>query len=155
MQTPPLTLDERVLGAIQEVLDGSGAFLVHHSIRGHKGTRTIEVFVDSQEGLGVERIARISRDLGFLLETEEIVDGKYNLVVSTPGVDRALVDPRQFKKNIGRPFKLKVDTDEGPVIKKGTLVAADTQAATFEWANGTQEALPYDDFYEAKVQLPW
>ncbi|GAB5519257.1 MAG: ribosome maturation factor RimP [Rhodothermales bacterium] len=155
MSTPPLTLDDRVLAATREVLAGSEAFLVHHSIRGHKGTRTIEIFVDSQEALGVDRIARISRDLGFLLETEEIVDGKYNLIVSTPGLDRALVDPRQFLKNIGRAFKLKMDTDEGTVTKTGTLVAADTETATFEWASGGQDALAYADFYEAKVQLPW
>lgn len=155
MNLPLTTFEDRIRAAISEVLAGTEAFLVHQSVRGHKGSRTIEVYVDSAGALSVDRVAQISRDLGFLLETEEIVEGKYNLVVSTPGVDRALVDARQFPKNIGRSFKLRVDGEAGPVVKKGTLVAADATAATFKWANGEQEALPYSDFYEAKVQLPW
>lgn len=155
MNAPITTFEDRIRAAIAEVLADTEAFLVHLGIRGHKGSRTIEAYIDSAEAIGLDRIAQISRDLGFLLETQEIVDGKYNLVVSTPGVDRPLVDARQFPKNVGRPFKLKVETEEGRVAKKGTLVAADADVATFQWANGEQEALRYAEFYEAKVQLPW
>ncbi|MEM6647625.1 MAG: ribosome maturation factor RimP [Bacteroidota bacterium] len=155
MNAPIITFEDRIRAAIGEVIADTETFLVHLGIRGHKGSRTIEVYIDSADAIGLDRIAQISRDLGFLLETEEVVDGKYNLVVSTPGVDRALVDARQFPKNIGRAFKLKVETEEGTSTKKGTLVAADADAATFEWANGEQQTLSYAEFYEAKVQLPW
>ncbi|MEM1093497.1 MAG: ribosome maturation factor RimP [Bacteroidota bacterium] len=155
MNAPITTFEDRIRAAIAEVLNGTDAFLVHLGVRGHKGSRTIEVYVDSADAIGLDQVAQISRDLGFLLETEEVVEGKYNLVVSTPGVDRPLVDARQFPKNVGRAFKLKVETEEGPVTKKATLVAADAEVATFEWANGEQEALRYTEFYEAKVQLPW
>lgn len=85
----------------------------------------IQVFIDSDTGLTIERCARISRYLEHHLEEEGLVPDNYNLEVSSPGVGQPLVLQRQYKKNVGR--KVEVQTLEGEKVK-GMLDAADEEA---------------------------
>jgi len=69
----------RVQALVEEVIFDSPLFLVDLIVRGHKGSRVVEVYLDSDRPLDVDALARISREVGFLLDTEEVIDGKYTL----------------------------------------------------------------------------
>ena len=151
------SLTDRVRGLIDEVIAGSPLYLVDLAVRGQKGSRVVEVFVDSDEGLSVDELARVSREVGFLLETEDVIDGKYKLDVSSPGVDRPLVLPRQFKKNIGRRLEVQVQPEGGGSKKtlQGELAAADEEGIELALRNKETRRLRYADVTRAKIQLPW
>src|SRR4051794_36477928 len=48
------------------------------------------------ESVGVEDCARVSRDLSAVLDVEEIVPTAYTLEVSSPGLDRPLLQPSDY-----------------------------------------------------------
>lgn len=145
------TMAERVRSVALEAI-AEPLYLVDVVVRGRKGSRVVELFVDADEGLSVQRLADLSREIGFLLENEDVVDGRYNLNVSSPGVDRPLRLPRQFRKNVGREVSVAFEDDRPPL--QGKLIEADDEGFTIGIRNRDSK-LTYGDVKEVRVLLPW
>ena len=64
------------------------------------------------DGVTIEDCQRTSEDLGTLLEVEEVIDRHYTLEVSSPGLDRPLRGPDDYRRFEGRLAKLVLS---GPV----------------------------------------
>jgi ribosome maturation factor RimP len=151
-----VTLESRLREIVEGVLQDSPLYLVDLDIRGRKGSQVIDVFIDSDTTLDVEALARVSREVGFMLETEDAIKGSYNLNVSSPGVDRPLSSPRQFKKNVGRKLKVKHRTGEGSsATEEGTLASVSDEFIELNVERTGVLKIPHIDILEAKVQLPW
>lgn len=119
------TIADRVQELTEEVIVGTKYFLVDVTVRGHKGTRVVEVYVDSKEPYGHDDLAVISKEVGFLLDIEDVVEGSYKLEVSSPGIKRPLTRPAQFEKNVGRSLRVRHQMNEKEEIVVGELMAAD------------------------------
>lgn len=144
-------LTEAVRALAEEVLAATPHFLVHVHVRGHRGTRVVEVYVDGDEDFGLDDVATVSRELGFLMDVEDVVDGAYKLEVSSPGADHPLTQPRQFMKNVGRPLRVTVGSEK----IEGELTTATDDGIEVARAGKEPLRLPYADIEEAKVLLPW
>ncbi|NNE29907.1 MAG: ribosome assembly cofactor RimP [Saprospiraceae bacterium] len=112
--------------------DFSDCFLIE--VMNH-GSR-IQVYLDSDEGLSLGRCQKISRFIEAVLDEEQWMQGKYTLEVSSPGVTRPLVFPRQYNKHIGR--KLEVKTVEGEKVE-GRLAHVGDQQITLQWKERVKE----------------
>lgn len=118
---------EEVKQRIDEaILENPSLFLVEWKI---SADNAIEVLVDSDEGVTIDEIVRISRHIEHNLDREEY---DFSLNVATAGVGNHLVLPRQYKKNIGR--SLKVTKIEGGKDLEGELVSADEEAIVLKWS---------------------
>jgi ribosome maturation factor RimP len=150
-------LEDRIGSVVEGAAAGMGLYLVEVSVRGWRGSQVVDVFVDSDGPLDVEALARLSRDVAFVLDTEEVMDGRYTLNVSSPGVDRPLRLPRQFKKNTGRTLRVDIHTaEEAPVeTVQGELVEVGDEAITLKVSTKEVRQVPFRDIVLAKVQLPW
>ncbi len=148
---------ERVRVLIEEVLEGTPHFVVELDVRGAPGSQAVDLFLDSDEALGVGMLAQIHRQIGFLLDTEEVLAGRYRLNVSSPGVDRPLKLPRQYRKNVGRKLRVHYRKPEGDGYTEtlGDLVDADDEAVELALSAAERRRIPYSDILWAKVQLPW
>ena len=80
-----------------------------------KGNKKVSVYIDSKEGVSFGICKKLSRFLEEKIETENLMDERYTLEVSSPGTDRPLKYLKQFNKHIGR--KLKVTTLEGDEVE--------------------------------------
>lgn len=147
-------LTSRIRALAEEVSTDRDAFIVDVQVRGQKGSRIVEVFVDADEGIGSDDLARLSRDLAFLLETEEVVKGKYYLNVSSPGAERPLLLPRQYHKHVGRTLEVTTGAGE-PMVRTGTLTAVREDDAFDLDVDGETVTIPFSDVTEARIQLPW
>ncbi len=155
-ETGAAPLAERIRALAEEVLAATPYYLVEVHVRGHRGTRVVEVYLDSDDEMGLDDLAGVSRELEFLLDVEDTVEGSYKLEVSSPGADRPLVLPRQYRKNAGRPLRVKYEMEGTCDTVEGTLIEADEEAVAVEPGPGTPpRRIPYDAITEAKVLLPW
>lgn len=146
----------RVRELTEEVIRGTPYFVVDVEVRGHRGTRVVEIFVESDADLSHDELAAISNEVGFLLDVEDVIDGSYTLEVSSPGIKRPLTMPRQFRKNVGRVLRVKYESNEGSTEKTtGELLAADDEAITIETAPDASVRIPYGAIERAKLELPW
>ncbi|RXJ88557.1 ribosome maturation factor RimP [Arcobacter sp. CECT 8983] len=109
------------------------------------------VYVTSKEGINLDKCAEISRMISPILDLDEPMNGKYNLEVSSPGIERKLKNPRHFKASIGEKVKLK---DFEKNIIKGELVEADDNEIKIKTEHG-EEIVAYDEISSASTYFEW
>ena len=88
------------------VATNHGVELVEAELRGGGKARTLRVTIDKPEGVTHEDCANVSRDLGTVLDVEDAIPSAYVLEVSSPGLDRKLLQARDYEKFIGSRVKL-------------------------------------------------
>jgi ribosome maturation factor RimP len=93
---------------LAEPLLAPGHFIVEVIVTAKKGPGKVLVLVDGDEGISIDDCAEISRKLSKALDDAALLNDKYLLEVSTPGVDHSLKLKRQYTKHIGRTLKLKM-----------------------------------------------
>ncbi len=59
------------------------------------------IYIDAADGIAVEDCAKVSREIAAILDVEDPIPGKYQLEVSSPGLDRPLFTLEQFRKFSG------------------------------------------------------
>jgi ribosome maturation factor RimP len=85
-----------------------GFELVDVELAGGQHHSTLRVYIDGPAGVNVDDCARVSRQLSALLDVEDPLPGQYTLEVSSPGLDRPLVKPEDFKRFVGETIKVKM-----------------------------------------------
>jgi len=148
-------LADRVSGLTDEVIVGTDYFLVDVEVRGHKGTRVVEVYIDSEDEVGHDDLALISKEIGFLLDVEDVVDGSYKLELSSPGIKRPLTMPAQYRKNVGRTLRVRFERGGDEEIVVGDLADADDEEIELELPSTERLQLPYTAIAQARIELPW
>jgi ribosome maturation factor RimP len=124
--------------------------------------KKLQVFVDSDSGMTFQKCQRLSRYLESFIDEENWLGEKYTLEVSSPGVDRPLMLPRQFKKNIGR--RLEVEVKEEQKTQKGELIKTTEQGIVLAFQRTRKQGkkkikedveleIPYDQIEKAIVKI--
>ena len=73
--------------------------------------QTLQIMAERSDGtIAIEDCVEISRQLSPLLDAHDPIAGKYNLEVSSPGIDRPLVRPSDFDDWSG--YEAKVELNE-------------------------------------------
>ncbi|MFH0779113.1 MAG: ribosome maturation factor RimP [Candidatus Eisenbacteria bacterium] len=70
------------------------------------GGAVIRLYVDKDGGVAVGDCARVSREVGYLLDAEDLIEGRYFLEVSSPGINRALRKREHFEKFRGQAARV-------------------------------------------------
>jgi ribosome maturation factor RimP len=74
-------------------------------VHDRQGT-VLRLFVDQQGGVTLEDCARVSREVGAMLDVEDPIEGPYHLEVSSPGLDRPLVRQGDFVRFAGQKARI-------------------------------------------------
>ena len=99
-----------------------------------KPTNNIKIYLDADNGLGIEKCIKINRALYKIMEEMGMYpDGDFSLEVSSPGIDEPLKLLRQYKKNIGRNVEV-ITNDEA--TREGKLIEVTEEKITIEYTEG-------------------
>ncbi|GAB4322265.1 MAG: ribosome maturation factor RimP [Candidatus Zixiibacteriota bacterium] len=71
----------------------------------------VRVIVDKVGGVTIDECADVSRRLSADLDMSDILDGRYTLEVSSPGVDRPLTTAADFRRKVGREVAVRINGD--------------------------------------------
>lgn len=152
-------IEKRIKDLLTPILEEKSLFLVDLELKGYKGSRTLSVYVDAENsGVDIDECVEISRELGFLLDSNDVIEGKYRLNVSSPGLDRPLKDLRQYAKNKGRKARVRIRDTEQPgkeVSINGTLKAYDGKKLIIETKQGKDITIEAGDVIETKILAAW
>jgi ribosome maturation factor RimP len=106
------------------------------------------------DSVSVEDCAHISRELSAILDVEDVVPAAYTLEVSSPGLDRPLRRPDDFRRFAGRRAKIvmrqKVD---GQGYFKGKLGGLDGADVLIESENGKVHRVPFELITRANLEV--
>ncbi len=72
--------------------------------------KTLQIMIDrvDQANVSIEDCEKVSRHVSALIDVEDVMDNKYNLEVSSPGLNRPLTRMKDFEKNIGNLIKFQL-----------------------------------------------
>ena len=132
-----------------------GDFLVSVKI---KPVNNIKIFIDSEEGMSIEKCVKYNRKLYAQIEEKAMfTDGIFSLEISSPGVDEPLKMHRQYVKNKGR--YVLVTFNDG-TEKEGKLLEVTETDIIIEQATGKgkkaethQYVIPFDNIKTTIVQI--
>jgi ribosome maturation factor RimP len=145
---------QKIEDLLRPEIEAHGAQLVEFSIRGERIGKVVELFVDTDEGITAEKCAEISRSVSPVLDGLDEFQGKYNLVVSSPGIDRPLKFLKQYKRNIGRTISVRMKCESGRKIE-GELLEVSQNAIIVKNETGNSQEISFSDISEAFIKPRW
>lgn len=113
-----------------------------------KRGRLLKVAIHSEAGVTLDDCARVSRVLGRALDHAELIEGRYTLEVSSPGMDRPLLRPRHYEIARGRLARLQLG--DGSRVLEGTIGELEGGVLRLEREEGT-ERIPLKDIHKARL----
>ena len=145
--------DTRIEEIIQPVLGDHGLRLVDVEWRPHRPRGVLRIFVDKPAGVGIADCERVSREIGDVLDVSGLIDGAYDLEVSSPGLDRQLRTDREYRWAIGKAVRCWL---AGGAEVRGRLTDVGGERLTLE-QDGGQVEVARAEITKARLdaQVPW
>jgi ribosome maturation factor RimP len=103
--------------------------------------RTLRISIDHQEPITIEDCERVSRVAGPLLDHSNLIAGRYELEVSSPGAERPLRSRTEYERFNGKRVNVRYRTGESETVVEGQLIAVD-QAGIAVQAPGVRGRAP-------------
>ena len=124
-----MTIESTLTDWVTELLahKDPALFLVNVDVSPGKGAKKLQVYLDGDQGISIDVCAEISRALSHRLDEEDLIDGKFTLEVSSPGLSQPLLLKRQYVKNVGRHVKVWLNDDK---TVQGELLAVGNEQIT-------------------------
>ncbi|MBW2090734.1 MAG: ribosome maturation factor RimP [Deltaproteobacteria bacterium] len=127
---------ETVEDLIGSLIKAEGFELIEVQYRRERGGWVLRLFVDRStdpdqpsdaeapgSSITLDDCAAISREVGNLLEIKEVIQGPYNLEISSPGLDRPLKKPDDYIRFAGHLIRIKMKSPvDGRKKFKGRLL---------------------------------
>ena len=112
---------------------------------------TVRLFIDKEGGVTVDDCADVSRQVSAILDVEDPIADKYNLEVSSPGLDRPLFTLPQFERYIGQDIAVHLRI---PVMERrkwqGKLERIENDMVTLI-VDGQEQVLVFGNIQKANV----
>ncbi len=140
---------------VRPIVEAKGAWLIETSVRKEHGNSIIEISIDTLTGVTTEQCADISREISKALDAGDLIPGRTYLTVASPGTDRPLKYPGQYRKHVGRKLRLKIRGEEGNRELEGVLIAADEKSLVLETAPEFRTTVGFDAILSGIVCTPW
>ena len=74
----------------------------------YQGRWVLRLTIDKEGGVTIDDCARVSRELGDLIDVKDIIPHEYILEVSSPGLDRPLTKEKHLIDAIGKKIKVRM-----------------------------------------------
>ncbi len=154
METPFVTLEQRVADIIEPALEDMGYALVRVQLSGTKRPQ-LQIMAE-HKNLGpmtVDDCADISRAVSALLDVEDPISGAYNLEVSSPGIDRPLVRLNDYDRFKGLVAKVDMAQPvDGRKKLTGRIAGIEGETVKVETDQG-EIAVAFTDIAKAKLVI--
>lgn len=131
----------------RQIVEGEGLELVDVALKGPPGRQMLRLDIDraGPVGVDIEDCQRVSRALGAKLDALDPIHGRYLLEVSSPGVDRPIRTPDDFRRNTGRRVVIQAVGPEGRERRiRGVLRGCDATAVLVSADDGAEHRVALD-----------
>ena len=138
---------------VAPVVSDHGLELVDLEWRGLRPRSVLRLYVDKPGGVGVADCERLSRELGDVLDAAAVIDGAYDLEVSSPGLDRQLKKEREFRWAMGKQIRCRL---AGGAEFQGRLTEVSPDRLVLD-RNGQRTELRRAEVTKARLEaeVPW
>ncbi|MBR9976744.1 MAG: hypothetical protein KFH87_01530 [Bacteroidetes bacterium] len=136
---------------IEPLIRAAGAYLVDLKFRAQGRKRFLEVFADTEEGITAELLTELSRRIAREVDERGWITDSYQLIVSSPGLERPLKEPWQYRRHTGRRIVVTIPDNGNTREISGVLREASEEHALIDTGEGVQ-TLSFDSITHAVIQ---
>ena len=120
--------EEEILAAFDLYLTEENLELYDLNIANYPAISRVEVFIVSDYEIDVDLTSRLNKQLQRLLENMGIEKGSYEMIVSSPGIERKLKTNRHFELALGELVKIKLfEPTKGNYVLEGYIGSVSEQ----------------------------
>jgi len=145
-------LEREVSGLISPVINATGAALESIEITKIRGKFLLKVFIEKEGGVTLDDCERISREIEAVLDVEDPIPYSYTLEVSSPGLDRSLRVPEDFKRFCGKTARVITSRRiENQTFFIGEIVEAGDINMVLLLPREKKVTIPYEEISRARL----
>ena len=132
-------LEQAAAALVEPVCNAAGLELVLAEFRRESVGRILRLYIDRPEGgVTLDDCTHISRQVTDLLDVSLEDIGPYNLEVSSPGSQRPLAKPADYRRFTGQMARIQLQAPlNGQKNFKGIIIAANDETVEIETDRGT------------------
>lgn len=127
---------------VSDLVAREGMELVELVYRREPAGWVLRIVIDKEGGVTLQDCGAVSSLVGDVLDVKDIVPGRYNLEVSSPGLNRPLRRQRDFARCVGQTVRVRTTRAiDGRRNFKGRLAEAGPEAVVLE-VDGVSHMVP-------------
>ena len=147
-------MKNRVVGIIEPVINSLGIELVDIELSQMSKKALLRVYIDREDGITIAHCERVSREIEGVLDVEDPIPYSYVLEVSSPGLDRPLKAPKDYKRFSGNMIRVVInDPIEKQTFLVGKLEAANEKEIVLVLPKDKKVTIPYENISRAKLEV--
>jgi len=148
-----MIIQEQVAKLAEPLARGLGLDIVEVEWTRESGRRILRVTIDKPAGISHDDCEALSRKLDAALDETDIVSERYHLEVSSPGAERPLKTPEDFRRFAGRRVLVRSSEPvDGRKEWRGNLIGADDEAILVSHSGG-QIAVPRGSVTRVRLSI--
>jgi ribosome maturation factor RimP len=148
------SLKDKIREIIEPLVNDLGVELYDIELNKMRGKALLRVFIEKEGGVTIDDCEMVSREIEAILDVEDPIPYSYILEVSSPGLDRPLKKPGDFKRHSGKTVR--VITQE-PIDRQtffvGKLVDAGDVDIVLLLQRDKKITIPYRNISRARLEV--
>ena len=145
---------DKVKEFLQDLLPSMELELFDFQFRREGHGWVLRVFVDTDEGVGHEHCSKVSRELSYYLDVEDLIEHAYHLEVSSPGVERPLRSASDFYRFTGGFARVKLsESREGQKVFEGVIERVGDNIIDLRLKDKTLVQFSFDAINKARLVI--
>ena len=145
--------EEEILAAFDLYLTEENLELYDLNIANYPAISRVEVFIVSDYEIDVDLTSRLNKQLQRLLDNMGIEKGSYEMIVSSPGIERKLKTNRHFELALGQLVKIKLfEPIKGNYVLEGYIGSSNEQDIKLI-VNSVEVVINFSNIKSAKIEF--
>ncbi|MBE9537309.1 MAG: ribosome maturation factor RimP [Proteobacteria bacterium] len=148
-----MTVEESAAKIAEPIIESMGMELVDVEYRREQVGWVLRLYIDKPGGVTLDDCSGVSREVSVAIEVEDILDQRYSLEVSSPGLTRPLKKLSDFERFAGSYAKLKFyGPIEGRKTVVGTIKSVEGEIILFSLDDKEDITLNFGDIAKANLE---
>ena len=93
-------IEEKLMNRVNEMLDDN-IEAINVKIFGVRNQKSIQIMIESSHGVTIQSCTNVTKVAQNIIKLDNVIDGDYNIEVSSPGINRPLFNLNDFIKYQG------------------------------------------------------
>ena len=144
---------DRVKETAEVYLQEHGIELVDIVFRREGSGLVLRIVADTADGITVSECTGLNKFLSEVLDREDVIQDRYTLEVSSPGLDRPIKTDRDFERSMGKELEFTLgEAIDGRKTHEGVLIGIDKENVVVE-RQGISTVIPRIKIALARLKI--
>ncbi len=156
---------DRIRGIAERVAGAHGLEIFDVQMRREAIGPVLRIVIDSpapadgspqpiDDAVGIQDCQRISEDISAILDVEDVIDHRYTLEISSPGLDRPLRHAGDYRRFAGRKAKIVLSGPvDGQMHFKGRLGGVEDDSVLLDDEQGHRHRVPLSLITRGRLEV--